>query len=99
MMELSNHNSNDRSHLKRTDSLESPSEDGHFTDNVLELVQKEIGCDVKSLKNVAGLLEKLTLENKQLEEQVKQTRRYWHISNEDKLFYFLFVYKRLFNIC
>lgn len=86
MMELNNHNSNDRSHLKRTDSLKSPSEDGHFADNVLELVQKEIGCDVKSLKNVAGLLEKLTLENKQLEEQVK-TRRYWHISNEDKLFY------------
>ncbi|KAA0721042.1 RAD50-interacting protein 1 RAD50 interactor 1 [Triplophysa tibetana] len=71
VMELNNHNSNDLSHLKRTDSVKSPSGDGNFTDNVVELVQKEIGSDLKSLKNVAGLLEKLTLENKQLEEQVQ----------------------------
>ncbi|XP_055046357.2 RAD50-interacting protein 1 [Misgurnus anguillicaudatus] len=70
MMELSNHNSNDLSHLKRTDSPKSPSADRNLTDDVVELVQKEIGSDLKSLKNVAGLLEKLTLENKQLEEQV-----------------------------
>lgn len=71
VMELNNHNSNDLSHLKRTDSVKSPSGDGNFTDNVVELVQQEIGSDLKSLKNVAGLLEKLTLENKQLEEQVR----------------------------
>ncbi|ROI15487.1 RAD50-interacting protein 1 [Anabarilius grahami] len=65
-MEHNNHSSNDFCHLKRTDSSksESPSED------VFELVQKEIGGDLKSLKKVSGLLEKLTLENKQLEEQV-----------------------------
>jgi len=72
MMEHNNHSRNDLSHLKRTDSSnsESPSEDGNLTDDVVELVQKEIGGDLKSLKKVSGLLEKLTLENKQLEEQV-----------------------------
>lgn len=63
------HSSNERSHLERTDSTnsESPSEDG-----VVALVQKEIGGDLKSLKKVSGLLEKLTLENKQLEKQVNK---------------------------
>lgn len=72
VMEQNNHSSNDFCHLKRTDSSksESPSEDGNLTDDVFEFVQKEIGGDLKSLKKVSGLLEKLTLENKQLEEQV-----------------------------
>uniref|UniRef100_A0A673I7J6 RAD50-interacting protein 1 n=1 Tax=Sinocyclocheilus rhinocerous TaxID=307959 RepID=A0A673I7J6_9TELE len=72
MMEHNNHSSNDLSHLQRTDCIksESPSEDENFTDDVVGLVQKEIGGDLKSLKKVSGLLEKLTLENKQLEEQV-----------------------------
>uniref|UniRef100_A0A671MNZ7 RAD50-interacting protein 1 n=1 Tax=Sinocyclocheilus anshuiensis TaxID=1608454 RepID=A0A671MNZ7_9TELE len=72
MMEHNNHSSNALSHLERTDCVkpESPSEDENFTDDVVGLVQKEIGGDLKSLKKVSGLLEKLTLENKQLEEQV-----------------------------
>ncbi|RXN21253.1 RAD50-interacting 1-like protein [Labeo rohita] len=72
MMEHNNHSNNDLSHLNRTDNSksESSSEDGNFTEDVVELVQKEIGGDLKSLKKVSGLLEKLTLENKQLEEQV-----------------------------
>ncbi len=72
MMEHNNLSSYELSHLQRTDSAnsESPSEDGHFTDGVAALVQKEIGGDLKSLKKVSGLLENLTLENKQLEEQV-----------------------------
>ncbi|XP_073694563.1 RAD50-interacting protein 1 [Garra rufa] len=72
MMEHNNHSNNDLSPLNRTDrsKSESSSEDGNFTDDVVELVQKEIGGDLKSLKKVSGLLEKLTLENKQLEEQV-----------------------------
>ncbi|KAI2665378.1 RAD50-interacting protein 1 [Labeo rohita] len=72
MMEHNNNSNNDLSHLNRTDSSksESSSEDGNFTEDVVELVQKEIGGDLKSLKKVSGLLEKLTLENKQLEEQV-----------------------------
>ncbi|XP_051974974.1 RAD50-interacting protein 1-like [Xyrauchen texanus] len=71
MMEHNN-NSNGLSRLKHTDSStsESPSEEGNLTGDVVTLVQKEIGPDLKSLKKVAGLLEKLTLENKQLEEQV-----------------------------
>lgn len=74
MMEHNNLSSNELSHLQRTDSAnsESPSEDGNFTDGVVALVQKEIGGDLKSLKKVSGLLEKLTLENKQLEEQVNK---------------------------
>ncbi|TSK13253.1 RAD50-interacting protein 1 [Bagarius yarrelli] len=39
-------------------------------DYVGEVVEREIGGDVKSLKQVKGLLEKLTAENKVLEEQV-----------------------------
>uniref|UniRef100_A0A672NFT6 RAD50-interacting protein 1 n=1 Tax=Sinocyclocheilus grahami TaxID=75366 RepID=A0A672NFT6_SINGR len=72
MMEHNNHSSNALSHLERTDCIksDSPSEDENFTDAVVGLVQKEIGGDLKSLKKVSGLLEKLTLENKQLEEQV-----------------------------
>ncbi|XP_051977049.1 RAD50-interacting protein 1-like isoform X2 [Xyrauchen texanus] len=64
--------SNNLSRLKQAHSStsESPSKDGNHTYDVVELVQKEIGSDIKSLKKVAGLLEKLTLENKQLEEQV-----------------------------
>ncbi len=74
MMEHNNLSSYELSHLQRTDSAnsESPSEDGHFTDGVAALVQKEIGGDLKSLKKVSGLLENLTLENKQLEEQVNK---------------------------
>ncbi|XP_066561611.1 RAD50-interacting protein 1 isoform X2 [Amia ocellicauda] len=39
-------------------------------DYVAELVKNEIGGDVKSLRRVSGLLERLTAENRQLEEQV-----------------------------
>lgn len=68
------YSSNDLSHLARTEcsKSESPLEDENFTDDVVELVRKEIGGDLKSLKKVSGLLEKLTLENKQLEEQVNK---------------------------
>uniref|UniRef100_A0A8C1XRU4 RAD50-interacting protein 1 n=1 Tax=Cyprinus carpio TaxID=7962 RepID=A0A8C1XRU4_CYPCA len=74
VMEHNKHSSNALPHLTlvRTGSstFQSPSEDGNFTDDVVALVQKEIGGDLKSLKKVSGLLEQLTLENKQLEEQV-----------------------------
>ncbi|KAF7693960.1 RAD50-interacting protein 1 [Silurus meridionalis] len=46
------------------------SEHGNCMDHVGEVVEREIGGDLKSLKNVKGLLEKLTAENKVLEEQV-----------------------------
>lgn len=74
VMEHNNHSSTDLSQLKRIDSntSESPLEDENHSDDVFELVQKEIGTDLKSLKKVSGLLDKLTLENKQLEEQVNK---------------------------
>ncbi|KAG7455788.1 hypothetical protein MATL_G00244810 [Megalops atlanticus] len=46
------------------------SEDGDLPAYLAEFVEKEIGSDLKSLKKVSGLLEKLTAENKLLEEQV-----------------------------
>lgn len=49
----------------------SASEDGSCVDHVGEMVEREIGEDLKSLRKVKGLLEKLTAENKVLEEQVK----------------------------
>lgn len=48
------------------------SEHGSCMDHVGEVVEGEIGDDLKSLKKVKGLLEKLTAENKVLEEQVRQ---------------------------
>ncbi|KAJ8008790.1 hypothetical protein DPEC_G00082080 [Dallia pectoralis] len=45
--------------------------DGSLPDYLIDLIQNEIGCDLKSLKKVKGLLEKLTEENKLLEEQVQ----------------------------
>uniref|UniRef100_A0A4W5N0G7 RAD50-interacting protein 1 n=1 Tax=Hucho hucho TaxID=62062 RepID=A0A4W5N0G7_9TELE len=44
--------------------------DGALPDYVVDLIEKEIGVDLKSLKKVSSLLEKLTAENKLLEEQV-----------------------------
>lgn len=75
MREHNKHTNMDLSDLKLADSSksDSPSEDGDLTDDIVVLVQKEIGGDLKSLKKVSGLLEKLTLENKQLEEQVNNT--------------------------
>ncbi|XP_072530072.1 RAD50-interacting protein 1 [Salminus brasiliensis] len=43
---------------------------GGSVDHVAELVEREIGGDLKSLRKVGGLLEKLTEENSLLEEQV-----------------------------
>lgn len=48
------------------------SEDGNCMHHVGEVVEREIGGDLKSLRKVKGLLEKLTAENKVLEEQVSQ---------------------------
>uniref|UniRef100_A0A4W4DQ79 RAD50-interacting protein 1 n=1 Tax=Electrophorus electricus TaxID=8005 RepID=A0A4W4DQ79_ELEEL len=45
-------------------------EDVSYMDHVAELVEREIGGDLKSLRKVSGLLETLTAENKLLEEQV-----------------------------
>ncbi|XP_030631915.1 RAD50-interacting protein 1 [Chanos chanos] len=56
--------------LTDDDGSKPVSEDENVPDFVLELVQQEIGGDIKSLKKVAPLLEKLTAENKLLEEQV-----------------------------
>uniref|UniRef100_A0A8K9UV38 RAD50-interacting protein 1 n=1 Tax=Oncorhynchus mykiss TaxID=8022 RepID=A0A8K9UV38_ONCMY len=49
---------------------ETESGEGALPDYVVELIEKEIGVDLKSLKKVSALLEKLTAENKLLEEQV-----------------------------
>ncbi|CAB1346280.1 unnamed protein product [Coregonus sp. 'balchen'] len=49
---------------------ETGSGDGALPDYVVDLIEKEIGGDLKSLKKVSALLEKLTAENKLLEEQV-----------------------------
>lgn len=49
---------------------ESVSKDGEGTDYILQFVEKEIGCDLKALGKVSGMLEKLKAENKALEEQV-----------------------------
>ena len=54
------------------------SESGHDEtqhDFVLDFVQKELGGDLKSLKNVAELLEKVRAEKEMLEEQVNSHRR------------------------
>ncbi|KAJ8262346.1 hypothetical protein GJAV_G00165400 [Gymnothorax javanicus] len=54
-----------------SDSDSDPvSDDGRLPEYVVELVDREIGGDLKSLKKVGALLEKLTAENKLLEEQV-----------------------------
>uniref|UniRef100_A0A8C7LEK7 RAD50-interacting protein 1 n=1 Tax=Oncorhynchus kisutch TaxID=8019 RepID=A0A8C7LEK7_ONCKI len=55
--------------IKYEDS-ETESGEGALPDYVVELIEKEIGVDLKSLKKVSALLEKLTAENKLLEEQV-----------------------------
>uniref|UniRef100_A0AAZ3PMR4 RAD50-interacting protein 1 n=1 Tax=Oncorhynchus tshawytscha TaxID=74940 RepID=A0AAZ3PMR4_ONCTS len=44
--------------------------DGALPVYLVDLIEKEIGVDLKSLKKVSALLEKLTAENKLLEEQV-----------------------------
>lgn len=59
---LVNNNDLDTSHT---------AEDRSCMGNVGEMVEREIGGDLKSLKKVKGLLEKLRAENKVLEEQVR----------------------------
>lgn len=49
---------------------------GELQDFVLDFVHKEVGSDLKSLKNVGDLLEKLREENIALEEQVKKRHVY-----------------------
>ncbi|XP_076152379.1 RAD50-interacting protein 1 [Alosa pseudoharengus] len=48
----------------------SASDDDEVTDYLMQFVEKEIGCDLKALSKVSGMLEKLKAENKALEEQV-----------------------------
>ncbi|XP_062373666.1 RAD50-interacting protein 1 [Sardina pilchardus] len=48
----------------------SASDDDEVTDYLMQFVEKEIGCDLKALSKVSGMLEKLKAENKGLEEQV-----------------------------
>lgn len=48
------------------------SENRSCMDYVCEVVEREIGGDLKSMRKIKGLLEKLTAENKVLEEQVRQ---------------------------
>lgn len=45
-------------------------ESGELQDFVVDFLEKEIGSDLKSLKNVGKLLEELREENSVLEEQV-----------------------------
>ncbi|KAF5908405.1 RAD50-interacting protein 1 [Clarias magur] len=49
---------------------ENASEHANCMDSVGEVVEREIGNDLKSLRKVKGLVEKLTAENRVLEEQV-----------------------------
>lgn len=60
-------------HVNKTsrgaDTLSAGSEG--LQDFVLDFVDKEVGSDLKSLKSVGDLLEKLREENIALEEQVK----------------------------
>ena len=49
-------------------------------DYVVDFMAKEVGSDVKSLKNVGDILEKLTAQNKLLEEQVSKA-----IPDDDRL--------------
>jgi hypothetical protein len=53
---------------------ETESGEGALPVYLVELIEKEIGVDLKSLKKVSALLEKLTAENKLLEEQVVSKR-------------------------
>lgn len=64
--------SDDLSSLVSTndEDSESGSGDQALDDYVIGYIEKEVGSDVKSLKNVAAVIEKLTAENKLLEEQV-----------------------------
>ncbi|XP_062339516.1 RAD50-interacting protein 1 [Osmerus eperlanus] len=70
--ELSNGASDDQSSPVSTNDEDSKSGlgDGELPDYVIDFMEKEIGGDLKSLKKVKGVLEKLTAENKLLEEQV-----------------------------
>ncbi len=48
---------------------------GDVRDYVVDFLEKEVGSDLKSLKNVGDLLEKLREENAVLEEQVNSELR------------------------
>lgn len=63
------HGVEDSDNNNRNDSKHSQTDNGCL-DYVAQLVEREIGGDIKSLKKVLTLLEKLTAENKVLEEQV-----------------------------
>ncbi|KAI4876051.1 hypothetical protein NFI96_030100 [Prochilodus magdalenae] len=71
-VEHNNNRMNDDHNLVNDSDTESKcdSEEVSYMHHVAELVEREIGGDLKSLKKVGGLLEKLTAENKLLEEQV-----------------------------
>ncbi|KAL4625057.1 RAD50-interacting protein 1 [Arapaima gigas] len=57
--------------LTGTDVRTCAESDGrHLPEYVVELLDRELGGDLKCLKKVSGLLEKLSAENKVLEEQV-----------------------------
>ncbi|KAL7828010.1 hypothetical protein AOLI_G00311620 [Acnodon oligacanthus] len=66
-----NRTNDDHQPINDTDTQSrGASEDVSYMDHVAELVEREIGGDLKSLRKVGGLLEKLTAENRLLEEQV-----------------------------
>ncbi|XP_045928088.1 RAD50-interacting protein 1 isoform X1 [Micropterus dolomieu] len=52
------------------DSKSSPADSVKLQDYVMDFLEKEVGSDLKSLKNVGDLLEKIREENNVLEEQV-----------------------------
>ena len=70
--ELSNGASDDQSSPVSTNDDDSKAGlgDRELPDYIIDFMEKEIGGDLKSLKKVKGVLEKLTAENKLLEEQV-----------------------------
>lgn len=53
-----------------SESRVTPKDPG-YSEHVAELLEREVGTDLKSVKNVGPLLERLKAENALLEEQVK----------------------------
>ncbi|KAG7496949.1 RAD50-interacting protein 1 [Solea senegalensis] len=57
-------------HSLSSDAEAFPADSAEQHDFVVDFIEKEVGSDLKSLKNVSNLLKKLTDENNVLEEQV-----------------------------
>lgn len=58
----------------RKDSESLSADSGKLQDYVVDFLEKEVGSDLKSLKNVGDLLKKISEENNALEGQVNTCR-------------------------